>query len=213
MPRDRHPSVADPAQVHRLESPRSYAQRQCRAAGIPFEDVERGLTSQTQPYIYCVWKDDSRGSGHRRGGPLDAPSDTSCGSGAASPSPTSPRCTPSGSSVGSAPRVIESNRFPTTARTGACGTRADGVDGAGQRSGNPTGGRVRRRPSEGGTRLPAHGRVGSCEHIGCTLEFGRWCGTMPGTHPVGSTRRATHRTAKRTKSAFVRSSTRELSPS
>lgn len=44
---------------HRLESPRSYAQRQCRAAGIPFEDVERGLTSPTQPYIYRVWKDET----------------------------------------------------------------------------------------------------------------------------------------------------------
>lgn len=44
---------------HRLESPRSYAQRQCRAAGIPFRDVERGLTSPAQPYIYRVWKDEA----------------------------------------------------------------------------------------------------------------------------------------------------------
>ncbi len=44
---------------HRLESPRSYAQRQCRAAGVPFEDVERGLTSPAQPYIYRVWKDEA----------------------------------------------------------------------------------------------------------------------------------------------------------
>lgn len=44
---------------HRLEAPRSYAQRQCRAAGVPFEDVERGLTSEKQLYIYRVWKDEA----------------------------------------------------------------------------------------------------------------------------------------------------------
>ncbi|MEV8274315.1 zinc-ribbon domain-containing protein [Microbacterium sp. NPDC077184] len=44
---------------HRLESPRSYARRQSRAAGIPFEDVERGLTSEKQLYIYRVWKDEA----------------------------------------------------------------------------------------------------------------------------------------------------------
>lgn len=44
---------------HRLESPRSYARRQCQATGIPFEDVERGLTSERQLYIYRVWKDEA----------------------------------------------------------------------------------------------------------------------------------------------------------
>lgn len=44
---------------HRLESPRSYARRQCQAAGIPFEDVERGLTSPSQPLIYRVWTNEA----------------------------------------------------------------------------------------------------------------------------------------------------------
>lgn len=44
---------------HRLESPSSYARRQCQATGIPFEDVERGLTSEKQRYIYRVWKDEA----------------------------------------------------------------------------------------------------------------------------------------------------------
>ena len=44
---------------HRFESPRSYAQRQCEAAGVPFGDVERGLTSPAQPYIYRVWTDEA----------------------------------------------------------------------------------------------------------------------------------------------------------
>lgn len=44
---------------HRLETPRSYAQRQCRATGVPFEDVERGLTSDKQLYIYRVWKNEA----------------------------------------------------------------------------------------------------------------------------------------------------------
>lgn len=44
---------------HRFESPRSYAKRQCKAAGVPFGDVERGLTSPTQPYIYRVWMDEA----------------------------------------------------------------------------------------------------------------------------------------------------------
>lgn len=43
---------------HRFESPRSYALRQCRAAGVPFDFVERGLTSPAQPYIYRVWGDE-----------------------------------------------------------------------------------------------------------------------------------------------------------
>lgn len=43
----------------RLESAHSYAQRQCHATGIPLEDVERGLTSKAQPYIYRVWADES----------------------------------------------------------------------------------------------------------------------------------------------------------
>lgn len=44
---------------HRLESPRSYARRQCQATGVPFDDVERGLTSPAQPYIYRVWTDEA----------------------------------------------------------------------------------------------------------------------------------------------------------
>lgn len=40
---------------HRFELPRSYALRQCEAAGVPFDFVERGLTSRTQPYIDRVW--------------------------------------------------------------------------------------------------------------------------------------------------------------
>ena len=44
---------------HRLESPQSYARRQCAAAGVPFDYAERGLTSSTQPYLRRVWADDS----------------------------------------------------------------------------------------------------------------------------------------------------------
>lgn len=40
---------------HRFETPKSYAQRQCAAAGIPFDYVERGLTTEARPYIYRVW--------------------------------------------------------------------------------------------------------------------------------------------------------------
>lgn len=44
---------------HRFESPRSYAQRQCEAAGVPFDYVERGLTTEARPYIYRVWADEA----------------------------------------------------------------------------------------------------------------------------------------------------------
>lgn len=40
---------------HRLESPHSYARRQCDAAGIPLYFAERGLTTPTQPYVNRVW--------------------------------------------------------------------------------------------------------------------------------------------------------------
>ena len=40
---------------HRFETPKSYAQRQSAAAGIPFRDVERGLTSESSRLIYRVW--------------------------------------------------------------------------------------------------------------------------------------------------------------
>lgn len=40
---------------HRFETPKSYAQRQSAAAGIPFDYVERGLTTEARPYIYRVW--------------------------------------------------------------------------------------------------------------------------------------------------------------
>lgn len=43
---------------HHLETPRSYAQRQCRAAGVPFDFAERALTSRAQPNIHRVWIDD-----------------------------------------------------------------------------------------------------------------------------------------------------------
>ncbi len=45
---------------HKFESPRSYAQRQCEAAGIPFDFVERGLTTEARPYIYRVWNDEAK---------------------------------------------------------------------------------------------------------------------------------------------------------
>lgn len=41
---------------HRFETPKSYAQRQSAAAGIPFRDVERGLTSESSRLIYRVWR-------------------------------------------------------------------------------------------------------------------------------------------------------------
>jgi hypothetical protein len=44
---------------HRFESPRSYAQRQSQAAGVLFSDVERSLTSPTQPDINRVWLDEA----------------------------------------------------------------------------------------------------------------------------------------------------------
>lgn len=44
---------------HRFETPKSYARRQCAAAGIPFDYVERGLTTERQPYIYRVWADEA----------------------------------------------------------------------------------------------------------------------------------------------------------
>ncbi len=44
---------------HRFESPRSYAQRQCEAARVPFDYVERGLTTEARPYIYRVWVDEA----------------------------------------------------------------------------------------------------------------------------------------------------------
>ncbi len=43
---------------HRFETPRSYARRQCQAAGVPFDFVERGLTSPAQPYTKRVWADE-----------------------------------------------------------------------------------------------------------------------------------------------------------
>ena len=42
---------------HRYETPKSYAYRQSLAAGVPFRDVERGLTSQSCPLVYRVWFD------------------------------------------------------------------------------------------------------------------------------------------------------------
>lgn len=42
---------------HRFETPKSYARRQSDAAGIPFLDVERGLTSEACPLVYRVWFD------------------------------------------------------------------------------------------------------------------------------------------------------------
>lgn len=44
---------------HHLETARSYARRQSDTAGIPFNDVERGLTSPSQPYINRVWRDEA----------------------------------------------------------------------------------------------------------------------------------------------------------
>lgn len=43
---------------HRLESPKSYARRQCELARVPFDFVERGLTTESRPYIYRVWNDE-----------------------------------------------------------------------------------------------------------------------------------------------------------
>lgn len=40
---------------HRFETVKSYALRQSHAVGIPFGDVERGLTTLARPYIYRVW--------------------------------------------------------------------------------------------------------------------------------------------------------------
>lgn len=40
---------------HRFETVKSYALRQSHAVGIPFGDVERGLTTEARPYIYRVW--------------------------------------------------------------------------------------------------------------------------------------------------------------
>lgn len=40
---------------HRYETPKSYAHRQSIAAGIPFRDVERGLTTEASQLIYRVW--------------------------------------------------------------------------------------------------------------------------------------------------------------
>ncbi|MEW2011000.1 zinc-ribbon domain-containing protein [Microbacterium sp. NPDC078814] len=42
---------------HRYESPRSYARRQCAAAQVPVDVVERGLTSRRQPNYKRVWSD------------------------------------------------------------------------------------------------------------------------------------------------------------
>lgn len=42
---------------HRYETPKSYAHRQSVAVGIPFRDVERGLTSLERPLVYRVWID------------------------------------------------------------------------------------------------------------------------------------------------------------
>lgn len=44
---------------HRYESARSYAQRQSAAANVPFDFVERGLTSPSQPSIDRVWNNDT----------------------------------------------------------------------------------------------------------------------------------------------------------
>lgn len=43
---------------HHLETPRSYARRQCIAAGVPFDFAERALTSRAQPNIHRVWIDE-----------------------------------------------------------------------------------------------------------------------------------------------------------
>ena len=48
---------------HRFETPKSYARRQCVAAGIPFDYVERGLTTEARPYIYRVWVDVAAAAG------------------------------------------------------------------------------------------------------------------------------------------------------
>jgi hypothetical protein len=42
---------------HRYETPKSYAHRQSLAVGVPFRDVERGLTSPEHPLVARVWLD------------------------------------------------------------------------------------------------------------------------------------------------------------